>query len=138
MTVERVERLVELEILAPADTEETFRSGEIGDGVELYFRRPSDPVVCALELCDQSPQIEIPGASVGINAGPLGYENADFYGLTVNIAARIASHAHSGEVLVSHPVASHADDDGVRFDHVGLVAFKGVAEDIVVYRALRA
>ena len=56
----------------------------------------------------------------------------------MNIAARIAPRAHSGEVLVSHAVASHADDDGVRFDHVGPVAFKGVAEDTVVYPALRA
>jgi len=38
---------------------------------------------------------------------------------------------------VSEAVASRADDDGVRFDRLGQVAFKGVAEDIVVHRALR-
>jgi adenylate cyclase len=109
----------------------------IGDGVELYFRRPGNAVICALELCEQIPEIEIPGAHVGINAGPLVYENGDFYGRTVNIAARIAAHATSGEVLVSESVTSHANGAGIRFDRLGPVAFKGVAEDVVVYRARR-
>ena len=107
----------------------------IGDGVELYFRRPADAVNCALELCEQVSAIEIPGAHVGINAGPLVYENGDFYGRTVNIAARIAAHAGSGQVLVSEAVASNVNCAGLRFDLLGSVAFKGVAEEIAVYQA---
>ena len=65
----------------------------IGDGVELYFRRPADAVRCSLELRDRIPEADIPGTHVGINAGPVVYENGDFYGRTVNIAARIAAYA---------------------------------------------
>jgi adenylate cyclase len=107
----------------------------IGDGVELYFRRPGDAVLCALELCEKIPAIDIPGAHVGINAGPLVYENGDFYGRTVNIAARIAAHATAGQVLVSEAVASHAAGAPVRFTALGPVAFKGVSEDVVVLEA---
>jgi adenylate cyclase len=110
----------------------------IGDGVELYFRRPTDAVVCALDLCEQIPEIDIPGAHVGINAGPLVYENGDFYGRTVNIAARIAAHATLGQVLVSETVASRAAGASVVFALLGPVAFKGVSEDVVVYEARRA
>jgi adenylate cyclase len=75
---------------------------------------------------------------VGINAGPLVYENGDFYGRTVNIAARIAAHAALGQVLVSEAVASHAAGASVVFAPLGPVAFKGVSEDVVVYEARRA
>jgi adenylate cyclase len=110
----------------------------IGDGVELYFRRPVDAVRCSLELRDRIPEADLPGTHVGINAGPLVYENGDFYGRTVNVAARIAAHAEQGQVLVSEDVVSHAASDDVRFTRLGPVSFKNVARDVVVYEAERA
>lgn len=110
----------------------------IGDGVELYFRRPVDAVRCSLELRDRIPEADLPGAHVGINAGAVVYENGDFYGRTVNIAARIAAHAEQGQVLVSEDVVAHAATDDVRFTRIGPVSFKNVARDVVVYEAERA
>jgi adenylate cyclase len=110
----------------------------IGDGVELYFRRPADAVRCSLELRDLIPEADLPGTHVGINAGPVVYENGDFYGRTVNIAARIAAYAESGQVLVSEDVVSHVTSDDVRFRRVGPVSFKNVSRDVVVYEAERA
>jgi adenylate cyclase len=110
----------------------------IGDGVELYFRRPMDAVRCALELRDRIPEVEVPGTHVGINAGPVVYENGDFYGRTVNIAARIAAYAERGQVLVSEEVVSHGTGDDVQFSRVGPVSFKGVSRDVVVFEAERA
>jgi adenylate cyclase len=110
----------------------------IGDGVELYFRRPVDAVRCSLELRDRLPEADLPGTHVGINAGPVVYENGDFYGRTVNIAARIAAHAEQGQVLVSEDVVSHGSSDDIRFRRVGPVSFKGVSRDVVIYEAERA
>jgi adenylate cyclase len=110
----------------------------IGDGVELFFRDPSAAVLCSLELSERMPESDLPGTHVGINAGRLVYEGGDFYGRTVNIAARIAAHAEEGQVLVSEEVVSHAAGDRFRFTRVGPVAFKGVSRDVVVYGAERA
>jgi adenylate cyclase len=110
----------------------------IGDGVELYFRRPVDAVRCSLELRDRIPEADLPGTHVGINAGRVVYENGDFYGRTVNIAARIAAHAEQGQVLVSEDVVSHGSSDDIRFRRVGPVSFKGVFRDVVIYEAERA
>ena len=110
----------------------------IGDGVELYFPRPAAAVLCSLELRERVPHADLPGTHVGINAGPLVYEGGDFYGRTVNVAARIAAHAGEGQVLVSDEVASHGASAGVRFSRVGPVRFKGVSHDVVVYEAERA
>jgi adenylate cyclase len=110
----------------------------IGDGVELYFRRPVDAVRCSLELRDRIPEADLPGTHVGINAGRVVYENGDFYGRRVNIAARIAAHAEQGQVLVSEDVVSHGSSDDIRFKRVGPVSFKGVSRDVVIYEAGKA
>jgi adenylate cyclase len=110
----------------------------IGDGVELYFRRPADAVRCSLELRDRIHEADVPGTHVGINAGPVVYENGDFYGRTVNVAARIAAYAEDGQVLVSEDLVSHGASDDVRFRLVGPVSFKNVSQDVVVYEAERA
>jgi adenylate cyclase len=110
----------------------------IGDGVELYFRNPADAVRCSLELRDRIPEADIPGTHVGINAGPVVYENGDFYGRTVNIAARIAAYAENGQVIVSEEVVSHAEGDDFEFRRIGPVSFKNVSYDVVVYEAERA
>jgi adenylate cyclase len=110
----------------------------IGDGVELFFRRPGDAVFCSLELGEGIAEMEMPDAHIGINAGPLVYENGDFYGRTVNVAARIAAHAAPRQVLVSAEVVSHGARAGVQFTLLGPVSFKGVSEDVIVYEARRA
>jgi len=110
----------------------------IGDGVELYFRNPADAVRCSLELRDRIPEADIPGTHVGINAGPVVYENGDFYGRTVNIAARIAAYAEDGQVIVSDEVVAHAKGDDFQFRRIGPVSFKNVSQDVVVYEAERA
>jgi len=110
----------------------------IGDGVELYFRSPADAVRCSLELRDRIPEADIPGTHVGINAGPVVYENGDFYGRTVNIAARIAAYAENGQVIVSEEVVTHTEGEDFEFRRIGPVSFKNVSQDIVVYEAERA
>ena len=96
------------------------------------------PSRCSLELRERIPEANLPDTHVGINAGPVVYENGDFYGRTVNIAARIAAYAEQGQVLASENVVSHAAADDVRFRRVGPVSFKGVSRDVVVYEAERA
>lgn len=84
------------------------------------------------------PEADLPGTHVGINAGPVVYENGDFYGRTVNIAARIAAYAEQGQVLVSEDVVSAGSTEEIRFRRLGPVSFKGVSRDVVVYKAERA
>jgi adenylate cyclase len=73
-----------------------------------------------------------------VNAGPVTYTDGDYYGLSVIIAARIASAAGPGEVLVGEVVARRHTPEGVRFEEVGPVPLKGVARPVEVYRASRA
>jgi len=66
------------------------------------------------------------------------YENGDFYGRTVNIAARIAAHADASQVLVTETVAAATSSPSVRFERLEPVMFKGVSQDVVLFEAVRA
>ena len=76
----------------------------LGDGVMLHFRDPREAVVAALEMIEAVSAASMPPAHIGIDAGPVVFEGGDYFGRTVNIAARIAEHAEPGQVLVSQEV----------------------------------
>ena len=73
----------------------------LGDGVMLHFPNPGQGVSAALDMVEGVVDAGLPPAHVGLHAGPVIFQEGDYYGRTVNLAARIASHAGPGEVLVS-------------------------------------
>jgi adenylate cyclase len=73
-----------------------------------------------------------------VNAGPVIFRDGDYFGRTVNVASRIAGRAGPGEVLVSEAAVDSCSAEEVRFEHVGPVQLKGVAQPIMVFRAARA
>jgi class 3 adenylate cyclase len=77
-----------------------------GDGSMLAFSSARRAVACAREIqqtinrafADSSPPIRV---RIGIHTGDAIQEADHFFGTTVHYAARVASHAAGGEVLVS-------------------------------------
>jgi len=63
------------------------------------------------------------------------FQEGDYFGRTVNIAARIAEYARPGEVLVSQQVVDAADRESVSFTEIGPVELKGVRETLRLYIA---
>jgi adenylate cyclase len=109
----------------------------LGDGGMFYFREPGTAVVAGLDLVERGPAVDLPPAHVGIHTGPVISQDGDVYGRTVNVAARIASYAHAGQVVVSKETAQRSGDRQVWFDPLGAVELKGVAEPLALYRAYR-
>jgi adenylate cyclase len=109
----------------------------LGDGVMLYFPDPEAAVISTLELADRVPAAGLPPAHTGIDAGPVIFQDGDYFGRTVNTAARIASHAGPGQVLVSDPVVRSTQDPAIRFVDIGLVELKGLPHPIRLHRASR-
>jgi adenylate cyclase len=109
----------------------------LGDGGMFYFREPGTAVVAGLDLVERGPAADLPPAHVGIHTGPVISQDGDVYGRTVNLAARIASYAQAGQVVVSQETAQRSGDRQVRFDPLGAVELKGVAEPLPLYQAYR-
>jgi adenylate cyclase len=109
----------------------------LGDGVFFHFRDPGDAVRAALEIVETVRPRELPPAHVGVNAGPMIYEEGDYFGRTVNIAARIASRAGPDQVLVGEGARRELESDGFRLIDRGRWELKGVSEPVMVYEAVR-
>ena len=111
----------------------------LGDGVMFHFPDPAQAVRCGLELVDRLPRAGLPAARVGLHSGPVVFQDGDYFGRTVNIAARITDYARPGEVLVSDQVVADADRiEPVRFGPVGPVSLKGLSAPITLYNAAHA
>jgi adenylate cyclase len=110
----------------------------LGDGVMVHFREPAGAVLAALELVTQLPRAGLPPAHVGVAAGPVVVQGGDYFGRTVNLAARIAAHAGAGQVLVSQSVVESAPPEGVSFVALGELRLKGIARPVRLLEACRA
>ena len=110
----------------------------LGDGVMVYFGQPGAGVVGALEMVDGVTAAGLPPAHVGLHAGPVLFQEGDYFGQTVNVASRIAEYARPGEVLVTRDVVDAAGEAGVRFTDIGPVELKGLGGPVDLLAAHRA
>jgi adenylate cyclase len=110
----------------------------LGDGVMCFFRAPGSAVLAALEMAGVVGRQGLPPAHVGIHAGPVVFQEGDYFGRTVNLAARIGDYARPGEVLVSQEVVDAADGGPVAFTEVGPVELKGVPGALRLHIAHRS
>jgi adenylate cyclase len=110
----------------------------LGDGGLFHFREPQMAVLAGLDVVEGAPAAGLPAAHVGIHTGPVIAQDGDVYGRTVNLAARIASYAQAGQVVVSDDTARRSgNDDTLRFQPLGPVELKGVASPLALYQAFR-
>ena len=109
----------------------------LGDGVMFYFPDPAQGVTAALDMVEGVASQALPPAHVGIHAGPVVFQEGDYFGRTVNIAARIADYARPGEVIVSQEVVDAADGTSIGFTEIGLVELKGVSGALRLHSARR-
>jgi adenylate cyclase len=63
------------------------------------------------------------------------FQEGDYFGRTVNIAARIADYARPGEILVTQEVVEAADGTPVAFTEIGPVELKGVSGTLRLHSA---
>jgi adenylate cyclase len=110
----------------------------LGDGVMVHFREPAGAVLAALGMVEGFPAAGLPPVHVGVAAGPVVVQGGDYFGRTVNLAARIAAYASASRVLVSEPVVQRAPPQSVTFVELGLVQLEGIAHPVRLLEARRA
>jgi adenylate cyclase len=109
----------------------------LGDGVMVYFREPPKAVLAALDMVEALSAARLPPGHLGIAAGPVVAQGGDYFGRTVNLAARIAAHAGPGQVLVSQGVVEGSSPPGVSLIEAGEVRLKGIARPVMLFEACR-
>jgi adenylate cyclase len=109
----------------------------LGDGVHFHFADPRDAVLAALDVVDGVGPRGLPPAHVGVEAGPMIYDEGDYFGRTVNLAARIASQAEANQVFVGEGLVGLVRPDGFRLREAGAFELKGIAGATTLYEAVR-
>jgi adenylate cyclase len=107
----------------------------LGDGVMLHFPDPGHGVTAAIEMGTDVTDAGLPPAHIGLHAGPVIFQEGDYYGQTVNVAARIAEYAPPGAVIVSQEVVDASVGAEAVFREIGPVELKGVAGAVRLYAA---
>jgi class 3 adenylate cyclase len=109
----------------------------LGDGVMFSFRDPAAAVLATIEVGRRVGDAGLPPAHAGVAAGPVIFQDGDYYGRTVNLAARLSAAARPGQTLVDAEVKRLAGDrDDLAFRSVGEVRLKGMSTPVEAYEAL--
>jgi len=108
----------------------------LGDGVHFHFRDPGYAIRGSLEIVESVRPRGLPPAHIGVNAGPMIYDEGDYFGRTVNIAARIASQASADQVFVGEDAQRVVRPDGFRLVEVDRFDLKGISRAVLIYEAL--
>jgi adenylate cyclase len=110
----------------------------IGDAVMVHCVNAADAIELGLRLqTELGPDPELrrfPVIHAGIHTGPAVRRAGDWWGATVNVAARVAAVAEAGQLLVTE-AAKHAAGDTTRLrlrEH-GLLRLKNISAAVAVY-----
>ncbi|SRR5581483_1571764 len=107
----------------------------IGDAVMLVAVDPETAISLILELqalTDSTP--DFPMIRAGLHVGPAREVEGDYFGASVNLAARVAAHASAGQVLCTAAVATRIAECGLcTVVELGPVLFRNVHDRVVIY-----
>ena len=115
-----------------------------GDGVHAVFDDPLDGLAAVLAFQQMLADPAATGGIAlrvrcGLHAGAAERRDNDFFGSTVNRAARISNAAHGGQILLSHAVAAllaHRLPAGVTLQDLGKVRLRDLASPERIYQVM--
>jgi adenylate cyclase len=110
----------------------------IGDALMIRCRDAAGAIKLGLELVHEvGGQHYFPTVRVGMDTGPATERGGDWFGATVNIAARVAGVARGGEVLLTDATRLAAGQpSGFALRPRGREQLRNVGEPVFLFRAI--
>ncbi len=109
----------------------------LGDGMMAVFPSAEQAVAAVADGRERLEEVQVDGyvprIRAGLHVGKPRKVGKDYFGVDVNIAARIAEGAKGGELLVSDAALEEAGDRVKAVEERPLLDAKGVPEDFRVY-----
>jgi class 3 adenylate cyclase len=112
-----------------------------GDGIMASFVSAAGAVRCAIQIQRELAKYEKAQPDrplkvrVGAAAGEPVEQNNDLFGSTVQLAARLCSHAQPEQILVTSAIAELCIGKGLQFEDLGEVALKGFGYPVRAHAA---
>lgn len=109
----------------------------IGDAVMLVAPSPAAGLALVGRVCARADtETAFPVLRAGLHHGPVVHRSGDWFGTTVNTAARIAARAGGSQVLGTPPIARAAQDEGVAVASLGSVQLRGLPEPVELFEVV--
>lgn len=109
----------------------------LGDGMMAVFAAPADALAAIEDAQRRLADVEVggyrPRLRAGMHVGRPERVGDDYFGVDVNVAARVAEAASAGEILVSDRALAGLDGDQVKAKRKLLFRAKGVPAEVKVY-----
>ena len=109
----------------------------LGDGMMAAFGSPDDAVTALMAARSRLERIEVEGhrprLRSGLHVGRPRKIGGDYFGVDVNIAARLAEQAEPDELLVSEPTLHRLDCKGLNVSKRRRFKVKGVPDGLEAY-----
>jgi len=116
----------------------------IGDAFLVTFASPTEAVLCGMKIQkvlakhnEYNEHGDILEVRVAINCGEVTLKGRDIFGDPVNIAARLEGVAEAGDVYFTEAVYLSMNKSEIPTADIGHRHFKGIPEDIKVYKVLK-
>ena len=111
----------------------------LGDGVMLHAGNAAAMLRLGLDLlATWTGDRRLPPIHIGLHTGPAIGRAHDWWGATVNIAARVGAAAGPGQILVTDATRAAAGElQGTQLRPLGALRAKNIASPISVYSASR-
>lgn len=132
-----------LYFLSRASTLAAVRGGEVikslGDAVMVHIEDAAESIQLGLDLVSEFGQdAALPPLHAGLHTGPAVSRADDWWGATVNIAARVAAAATAGQLLVTDATRREAGRiDSMRWRCLEPLRLKNIRSPVPVYTASR-
>jgi adenylate cyclase len=104
----------------------------LGDGLMLRSDEPALGITLGIRIVNDLEHVDgFPPVRVGVHTGPAVTRNGDWYGTTVNVAARLCAASGGGQVLVSEAAVGAAGRlNGIDVGEQRLHWLKNVTEPV--------
>jgi adenylate cyclase len=107
----------------------------VGDEILIGADAPIAGARTAVRLLDAI-DIEplFPAVRAGVHAGPVYEDSGRYFGTALNLTARVAGHARSGQILCTEPIAiAVANDPELRCRALATVSPRNIAEPVALF-----
>ena len=110
----------------------------VGDAVIAVATKPEGAVHTALRLKALVEAEDLfPDVSMGLASGPAVEQNGDYFGQTVNIAARVCSRADPGQILCTGALRQTVEGlEDLELRAVGEVRLKNIVQPVALFELL--
>jgi class 3 adenylate cyclase len=108
---------------------------QIGDEFMLVFPDAASAIAFGTSIQLPSAGVgELPPLRIGAHHGPVLYREGDYYGATVNVAARTTSVARGGQFIVTDAVRQQlTNDEQTRLGPLGPHSMKGITDPVELF-----